>query len=62
MLVTALYLDPAGDFGELPEPGRLFPGPEDDPFGRFIEAVRSGWDISEELRRFLGYLYWVDPT
>jgi hypothetical protein len=47
MLVTALYLDP---------------GLEDDPFGRFIEAVCSGWDISEGLRRFLGYLYWVDPT
>jgi hypothetical protein len=58
-LVMAIYLDPADDFGELPETTHLFPSPDDDPFGRFINAVRSNWDLSEELRKFLGYLYWV---
>jgi hypothetical protein len=59
-LVMAIYLDPAGDYGELPSAARLFPGAADDPFGRFIEMVRSTWELSEELATFLGYLYWVE--
>lgn len=61
MLQVAIYLDPAGEFEVHPAP-LFFPSPEDDPFGRFIESVRSGWDISEELRNFLGYLYWVESA
>jgi FRG domain len=60
MLMAAFDLDPAGDFGELPRPHHLFPGPDEDPFGGFIELVRSQWDLTDDLRKFLNELYWVE--
>lgn len=37
----ALYLDPEGDFGELPDPSLLFPNGQIDRFAQFLEMVAS---------------------
>jgi hypothetical protein len=38
-LFLALYLDPDGDFGEMPNTSYLFPYRDEDPFGRFLEET-----------------------
>jgi hypothetical protein len=37
-LFLALYIDPAGDFGKLPDPASLFPNQGEDRFGNFLSA------------------------
>lgn len=58
-LRAALYLDPTGDFGELPPSSGLFPGTTEDFFAEWlISAVR---ELGESPIKSLvgGSLYWV---
>jgi len=58
-LVAALYLDPAGDFGQLPTVQTLFPDSHNDSFGSLMELVLSQSWASPELKAYLANLYWV---
>jgi hypothetical protein len=58
-LAAALYLDPDGDFGPLPQAEDLFPPSEEDPFGSLLEAVLAEQWASPTLRRYLEQLYWL---
>jgi hypothetical protein len=57
-LFLALYLDPDGDFGELPTVGYLFPYMDDDPFGRFLEETTRnvGTQNIQELLQDFGWV------
>ena len=59
-LCIALYLDPDGDFGELPSATEMFPGPDEDHFGGVLANVRE-WDVSRQLTAYLERFYWVAP-
>jgi hypothetical protein len=59
-LLAALILDPGGQYGDLPEPSRLFPGPDEDLLGQAIaNARRFLTDELPGLGRFLDYFAWV---
>lgn len=60
-LAAALYLDPVGDYGELPQAADLFPEQPNDPFGSLLESLLQNSQLSVELRRYLEQLYWVLP-
>jgi hypothetical protein len=49
-IVAALYLDPAGDYGEIPAPAEVFPDP--DPFALYLDRVRT-LSLSFEMDRAL---------
>lgn len=61
-LVAALYLDPDGEYGLLPGAEDLFPGPDEDVFGKAFESARLNLsDSLPELTRFVQDFAWVRP-
>ncbi len=58
-IALAFYLKPGGDFGRLPSADQLFPPPEGDFFGRFLETALRDWALPSDLRRYVEQLYWV---
>jgi len=57
-LFLALYLDPEGDFGDIPSTDKLFPAPQKDPFGEFLETVAQK-PLPDSIRMFVRDFRWV---
>jgi FRG domain len=58
-LALAMYLDPAGGYGQLPDVRHLFPARHEDLFGEFLErSLERG--LPPELTKYVEQLYWVD--
>jgi len=57
-IFMALYLDPNGDFGDIPNSCELFPGPKKDPFGECLEYWAQK-NLPDSTKRFLGDFRWV---
>ena len=60
-LFVAFYIDPAGDFGKLPDPASLFPGRADDIFADFLSG-RAQSMKEPILEPFLSRFKWVEAT
>jgi hypothetical protein len=57
-IFIALYLDPAGDWGEIQDTYSLFPNRESDRFGDHISNVSApAW--SDDFKSFLSRFYWA---
>jgi|CXWL01.1.fsa_nt_gi hypothetical protein len=52
-IFLALYLDPEGDFGAIPNPGELFPSGDKDRFATFLENEINIGMLPEQLERVL---------
>lgn len=52
-IFLALYLDPHGDFGSIPNPEELFPSGDKDRFATFLENEVSIGMLPEQLARVL---------
>ncbi|MBS1827929.1 MAG: FRG domain-containing protein [Acidobacteria bacterium] len=57
-LFAAIYLDPRGDFGDLLRVNMLFPGPDDDDFGKFLSETKTK-PLPTVLADYLRYFRWV---
>jgi hypothetical protein len=57
-LFMALYLDPNGDFGDIPIACELFPERQKDSFGEFLEYMAQK-PLPNSISRFLGDFRWV---
>lgn len=56
-LFMAIYLDPAGDWGNLPSTSDLFPDPVSDHFGQYLSNhLDQG---SAMFRKFMARFYWA---
>jgi hypothetical protein len=59
-IVAAIYLDPSRDYGVVPDASMLFPSPDEDPLGRFLESL--GDHASDALAGALSDFYWVEQA
>jgi hypothetical protein len=56
---VAIYLDPDGNWGRLPDTATLFPFGERDPFANFLARIGERWRISDLFSNFMQYFYWA---
>lgn len=56
---VAIYLDPEGNWGRLPDTATLFPFGDQDPFANFLARIGERWRTSDQFSQFIKYFYWA---